>query len=121
MVFLKIIIIEYKKRMPSVCFYSQLYADNQFVTDLNAEVIGILAQFRFSLIKRRFLNEFRLKLNLSSTINTDITTNNIETCSSTLSINSSSTNLSSSLTSSQNTTNINLSNPAGDISLDIQV
>jgi hypothetical protein len=46
--------------------HSQLYSDNQYVTDLYAEVIGVLAQSRFSLVKRRFLFEFnRLKLNIS--------------------------------------------------------
>jgi hypothetical protein len=45
---------------------NQLYMDNQYVTDLYAEVIGILAQSRFMLVKRRFLLEFdRLKLNIS--------------------------------------------------------
>jgi hypothetical protein len=52
--------------------YSQsnnLYLDNQYVTDLYAEVIGTVAQSRFSLVKRRFLIEFdRLKLNISPSL-----------------------------------------------------
>ena len=62
---------------PSLATYfqqNQLYLDNQFVTDLYAEVIGTLAQSRFTLVKRRFLIEFdRLKLNISS--NSSIQTN----------------------------------------------
>lgn len=96
-----------------------MYADNQFVTDLNAEVIGILAQSRFNLVKRRFLHEFRLKLNISPNSNTDLITNNVEaSSSSTLSINSSNSNSSTSIISSQNTTtNTNLANQTGDTSL----
>jgi hypothetical protein len=44
----------------------QLFSDSQYVTDLHAEVIGTIAQSRFSLVKRRFLIEFKqLKLNIS--------------------------------------------------------
>lgn len=90
------------------------------MTDLNAEVIGVLAQSRFALVKRRFLNEFRLKLNLSSASSTESIANNIETGSSNL--NSSNTNLSTNTISSQNTTQTaNLSNLTPDASLDIQV
>jgi hypothetical protein len=43
-----------------------LYQDNQYVTDLYAEVVGCIAQSRFALVKRRFTNEFqRLRLNIS--------------------------------------------------------
>lgn len=46
--------------------HSPLYADSQFVTELYAEVLGAIAQSRFTLVKRRFQNEFsRLKLNIS--------------------------------------------------------
>lgn len=46
--------------------HSPFYADSQFVTELYAEVIGVIAQSRFTLVKRRFHNEFtRLKLNIS--------------------------------------------------------
>lgn len=46
---------------------ANLFADNQYVTDLYAEIIGCVAQHRFSLVRRRFVTEFnKLKLNISS-------------------------------------------------------
>jgi hypothetical protein len=62
---------------PSFSTYAQqnqLYLDNQFVTDLYAEVIGCIAQHRFALVKRRFVIEFtRLKLNISPLSNANST------------------------------------------------
>ncbi|CAF0877343.1 unnamed protein product [Brachionus calyciflorus] len=43
--------------------HHQLFLDNQFTTDLFAECIGVMAQSRFALVKRRFISEFdRIKL-----------------------------------------------------------
>ncbi len=60
---------------PSFSTYAQqnqLYMDNQFVTDLYADVIGCIAQHRFALVKRRFVIEFtRLKLNISPLSNSN--------------------------------------------------
>ena len=44
--------------------------DNQFVIDLFAEVIGILAQSRFNILKRRFMVEFnKLRTNATNSLN----------------------------------------------------
>jgi hypothetical protein len=54
---------------PSYTQHNQLYQDNLFVTDLYAELLGTIAQSRFILVRRRFINEFnRFKLSATSQI-----------------------------------------------------
>jgi hypothetical protein len=57
---------DFSPTLSSYIQHHKLYLDNQYVTDLYAEVIGTIAQSKFMLVKRRFLIEFnRLKLNIS--------------------------------------------------------
>lgn len=61
-----IFFFKYNQSSSSLVQNSQLTSDNQYVTDLYAEVVGTVSQSRFSLVKRRFLIEFKqLKLNIS--------------------------------------------------------
>src|SRR5690606_28697806 len=62
---------------------TQLFMDAQFVTDLYAEVIGCIAQHRFSLVKRRFIKEFiHLKLNVSPLASSSSSSNPVSSLSS---------------------------------------